>query len=90
MNTDLIIALPEITLLGLACLVLMVDAFSKDPLHLLTYWTTQAALLVTLALVLFYYPENALIAFNGSFVSDAMSAILKAFMCGITFVVFLY
>ena len=90
MNTDLIIALPEITLLGLACLVLMVDAFSKDPLHLLTYWTTQAALLVTLALVLFYYPENTLIAFNGSFVSDAMSAILKAFMCGITFVVFLY
>ena len=90
MNTDLIIALPEITLLSLACLVLIVDAFSKDPLHLLTYWTTQAALLVTLALVLFYYPENALIAFNGSFVSDAMSAILKAFMCGITFVVFLY
>jgi len=90
MNADLIIALPEITLLTLACLVLLVDAFSKDPLHLLTYWTTQASLLVTLALVLYYFPESSQIAFNGSFVSDSMSAILKAFMCGITFVVFLY
>ena len=90
MNADLIIALPEITLFALACLVLVVDAFSKDPLHLLTYWITQAALLVTLALVLYYYPENTAIAFNGSFVSDAMSATLKVFMCGITFVVFLY
>ena len=90
MNADLIIALPEITLLTLACLVLLVDAFSKDPLHLLTYWTTQASLLVVMALVLFYFPDNTQIAFNGSFVSDSMSAILKAFMCGITFVVFLY
>ena len=90
MNADLIIALPEITLLTLACLVLLVDAFSKDPLHLLTYWTTQASLLVVMALVLFYFPDKAQIAFNGSFVSDSMSAILKAFMCGITFVVFLY
>jgi NADH-quinone oxidoreductase subunit N len=90
MNADLIIALPEITLLALACLVLIVDAFSKDPLHLLTYWTTQATLLVVLALVLYYFPGNAQIAFNGSFVSDSMSAILKAFMCGISFVVFLY
>ena len=90
MNADLIIALPEITLLTLACLVLIVDAFSEDPLHLLTYWTTQASLLVVLALVLYYFPENPQIAFHGSFVSDSMSAILKAFMCGISFVVFLY
>ena len=90
MNADLIIALPEITLLTLACLVLIVDAFSKDPLHLLTYWTSQASLLVVLALVLYYFPENTQVAFYGSFVSDSMSAILKTFMCGISFVVFLY
>jgi len=90
MNADLIIVIPEITLFTLACLVLIVDAFTKDPLHLMTYWITQATLLVTLVLVLYYYPDNALIAFHGSFISDSMSAILKAFMCGITFVVFLY
>ena len=90
MNADLVIVIPEITLLSLACLVLIVDAFSKDPLHLLTYWITQATLLVTLALVLYFSPDNTHIAFNGSFVSDSMSVVLKAFICGITFVVFLY
>jgi len=90
MNADLIIALPEITLFALACVVLLVDAFSKDPLHMFTYWITQATLLITLALVLNASPTDAVIAFNNGFVSDAMSTTLKAFICGITFVVFLY
>ena len=90
MNADLMIAIPEITLLALACLVLVVDAYSKDPLHLLPYWITQASLLITLGLVLYYFPEDAGIAFHGSFISDAMSATLKAFICGISFIVFLY
>jgi NADH-quinone oxidoreductase subunit N len=90
MNADLILAIPEISLFTLACLVLIVDAFSNDPQHLWTYRITQVSLLLTLALVLCAYPDNTVIAFNGGFISDAMSAILKAFMCGISFVVFLY
>jgi NADH-quinone oxidoreductase subunit N len=90
MSADLILALPEITLFALACLVLVVDAFSKDPLHMVTYWITQATLLITLALVLTAYPESTVLAFHGGFISDPMSATLKAFMCGITFIVFLY
>jgi NADH-quinone oxidoreductase subunit N len=90
MNADLIIAIPEITLFALACLVLVVDAFSKDSLHFLTYWITQVTLLITLALVLSNFPDNTVVAFNGGFISDAMSVTLKAFMCGITFIVFLY
>ncbi len=90
MNADLIIAIPEISLFTLACLVLIVDAFSNDPQHLWTYRITQASLLLTLILVINAFPENTVIAFNGGFISDAMSATLKAFMCGISFVVFLY
>jgi NADH-quinone oxidoreductase subunit N len=90
MNADLMIALPEISLFALACLVLIVDAYNKDPLHNFTYWISQVTLLVTLALVLNSCPEETVIAFNGGFVSDCMSVILKAFMCGITFIVFLY
>ena len=90
MTADLIIATPEIVLFALACLVLVVDAFSKDPLHRVSYWITQLSLLVTLSLVIYHYPENAVLAFNGSFISDAMSAVLKVFICGISFVVFLY
>lgn len=90
MNADLILAIPEITLFALACLVLIVDAFNKDPLHSLTYWVTQATLLITLVLVLNNFPADVVYAFNNGFVSDAMSATLKVFMCGITFFVFLY
>ncbi len=90
MNADLILAIPEITLFALACLVLIVDAFNKDPLHSLTYWVTQATLLITLVLVLNNFPTDVAYAFNNGFISDAMSATLKAFMCGITFFVFLY
>lgn len=90
MNIDLIIALPEITLFALACLVLIIDAFGKDPLHLWAYRLTQASLLATLGLVLYYFPESPAIAFHGGFISDAMSATLKIFICAISFVVFLY
>ncbi len=90
MNADLILTLPEITLFALACLVLIVDAFSKDPLHTMTYWLTQSTLVIIMILVLYNFPENAAVAFHDGFITDAMSATLKAFMCGITFFVFLY
>ena len=91
MSAELMLAIPEITLFALACLVLIIEAFNKDPQHLITYWFSQASLLVTLILVFVFCPEdNSLIAFHGAFISDAMSATLKAFICGISFIVFLY
>ncbi len=90
MNADLMIALPELTLLILACLVLLVDAFSKDPKRFLSYLVTQCSLLITLGLVLYGYPDQAQVAFYSSFISDPMSAILKIFICAMTMVVFFY
>ncbi|MEQ8290421.1 MAG: NADH-quinone oxidoreductase subunit NuoN [Gammaproteobacteria bacterium] len=90
MSAELALAIPEITLLLLACLVLIVDAFSNDPDHKLSYWLTQASLLLTLSLVLSVNPPVTQVIFDNSFISDSMSTILKAFICGITFVVFLY
>lgn len=91
MSAELALAIPEITLFALACLVLIVEAFNKDPQHAMTYWLSQASLIVTLVLVFISCPEeNSFIAFHGAFISDAMSATLKAFICGISFVVFIY
>ena len=90
MRTDLIFLIPEITLLTMACLVLVVDAFSKDPLHKMTYWLTQLSLLITFFAVIYYSPDYSYVAFNGSFITDAMSVLLKSFICGITIVVFFY
>ncbi len=90
MTAELTLAIPEITLLILACLVLVVDAFSDDPEHRISYWLTQASLLLTLSLVIAVFPETPQVIFNAGFISDSMSAVLKAFICAITFVVFLY
>ena len=90
MRTDLIFVIPEITLLTMACLVLLVDAFSKDPLHKMTYWITQLSLLLTLCALFYYSPDYSYIAFNGGFITDTMSVLLKGFICAITIVVFFY
>ena len=90
MRTDLIFVMPEITLLTMACLVLLVDAFSKDPLHKMTYWITQLSLLLTLCALFYYSPDYSYIGFNGSFITDTMSVLLKSFICAITIVVFFY
>ncbi len=90
MSADLALAIPEITLLLMACLVLVVDAFSRDPEHKISYWLTQASLLLTLSLVLSTHTPDTQVILDNSFISDSMSTILKAFICGITFVVFLY
>ena len=90
MRTDLIFVMPEITLLTMACLVLLVDAFSKDPLHKMTYWITQLSLLLTLCALFYYSPDYSYIAFNGGFITDTMSVLLKGFICAITIVVFFY
>ena len=90
MRTDLIFLIPEITLLLMACLVLIVDAFSKDPLHKMTYRMAQLSLVLTLSAVIYYSPDYSYIAFNGGFITDTMSTLLKSFICAITIVVFFY
>ena len=91
MIAELTLAIPEITLFALACVVLIVEAFNNDPQHRLTYWATQASLIITLILVFIFWPEiNSQVVFNGAFISDAMSATLKAFICAISIIVFLY
>ncbi len=90
MMADLALIFPEITLLVLAGVALLVVAFDRDPLYLMCYRIAQAALFITLLLVLYYFPDGSPTAFHDSFINDAMSAVLKAFICGITLIVFLY
>lgn len=90
MRTDLIILMPEITLLVMTCVVLLVDAFSEDKFRKITYWITQLSLLLTLWMVFYYSPDYSYLAFNGAFITDTMSVILKIVICGISIIVFFY
>lgn len=89
-SNEILLALPELSLLSMACLVLVVDAFSKDPDHRITYWLTQISLAIVFLLVFTSIPDEPRLAFHNSFIDDAMSSVLKCFICAITIIVFLY
>ncbi|MDJ0711641.1 MAG: hypothetical protein QNJ14_14720 [Woeseiaceae bacterium] len=48
---DYITAAPEMTLLGLICVVMMVDLFVEDEHRATTFWLSMASLAVTAAVL---------------------------------------
>jgi NADH-quinone oxidoreductase subunit N len=85
-----ITALPEIFLLGMACLVLVVDVFLRDEQRNTSYLLSQASLFGTFLLVLHGMSDTRVVAYNHMFVHDGMGDVLKLFIIGITSVVFVY
>ena len=85
------VAWPEIFLLIMACVVLLADVFTPDARRQSTYHLAQLSLVVTLLLIGFSNGGNVReFAFNGAFVSDQLSHVLKFSLVGIVFFVFIY
>lgn len=83
-------AAPEMFVLGMACLILVLDAFLPDTRRDITFGLTQVTLAgAALLTVLLAAPETR-ITFHGAFVADPMSDLLKLAVYLITFFVFLY
>jgi len=83
-------AAPEITLLIMICVVLIADLFISDENREVTFWMSIAALLVTGWALVASAPEARTLLFDGSYVSDALSQILKLAACGMVGVGFWY
>ena len=83
-------AWPEIFLLSMTCIVLVVDVFIRQQNRNITYFISQITLLVTLVLVFQDQTNAAVLSFNDMFVQDKLADVLKLFILGITFVVFVY
>jgi len=88
--TDYISAAPEIILLGLICVVLIADLFVDDEHRLLTFWMSIAALVVTIWALLATAPTERLVLFDGSYVSDPLSQILKVTAVGFVGIALMY
>ena len=65
----------------MACLTLVVDAFSQDPQRKVTYILSQLTLVVLAILIVYLHTGATRYAFGSSFVSDDMSVALKAIIC---------
>jgi NADH-quinone oxidoreductase subunit N len=70
-------AAPEMTLLGLICVVLIADLFIEDEQRVATFWLSLVALAITAAVVYVTMPDSRVLVFDGSYVSDGLSQVLK-------------
>jgi len=69
-------AMPEMVLLTLACALLLIDAFLDEGDRHITYWLAQVTLIGTAVLTIFTVGPS-LVTFNGMFVADMLSQLLK-------------
>jgi NADH-quinone oxidoreductase subunit N len=87
---DLNLVLPEIFVAGMACLILVIDLFLKPERRGWTYLLTQATLVGALIITLMTATEGMHQIFNGAFIADSLSVMLKSVVYIVVFVVFLY
>lgn len=72
---DLLPALPEIFVLGMACAILLVDVFTRERNY--AYVLTLATLLGAAAITVFTSVPQVQTTFGGQFIDDAMADVLK-------------
>lgn len=89
---DLQLLIPEIYLLGVLCVLLLLDTFLNQTQRYITHWLTISILAITIFLV--WNGQEVVpgvqTAFNGSFIHDPVAAFLKIFILLITIIIFCY
>src|SRR6185503_593131 len=78
---DFLLAAPEIFMLTMVCVILIADLFLPDHRRVWTYALAQATLVATAAIILVVGGEDVAYTFNGMFVCDPMSDVLKIAAC---------
>jgi NADH-quinone oxidoreductase subunit N len=87
--SDFASAAPEIVLLTLLSVVLVADLFVSDERRVVTFWLSLGTLLVTALTLVATAPETSILLFDGSYISDSLSQILKlasVILVGVSFV----
>jgi NADH-quinone oxidoreductase subunit N len=83
------VAAPEMILLGLICVVLIADLFISEERRRITYWLALVSIAITIYTIGATDPGAGAVIFDGSYVSDSLSQVLKVgvgLFVGITFI----
>lgn len=83
-------ALPELFVLGMACLILVIDVYLEQHQRHISYLLSQATLIGAALITLAAYTTTPILAFDGHYIKDAMSDILKMGIYIASGTVFLY
>lgn len=86
------VALPEIFLLSMACIILVVDVSLKERHRIVTYFLVQATLIAAFLLTLPQFKEypQPIITFSGNYVVDDLAVISKLLVYLFSFFAFAY
>jgi len=87
---DLLAARAELLVLGMAMAILLLDLFLSDRHRYITYALTQATLFGAALFTVTTHTPGVSYVFNGMFVDDPLSDVLKLFIELSTFVVLVY
>ncbi len=87
---NIALAIPEIFLLSMACVVLLLDLVFKDKNRFVTYISAIAVLSVTALLVLAEFSPNKATAFYGMYAADSLANVLKLSVLLIMTGIFVY
>ena len=88
---DIQLAIPEIFVFSMACVILLVDRFTHERMPKASFMLTQATLLIALYLNLAGAPASGTMkAFNDMFILDGMATLVKSMIFILTFVVLIY
>jgi NADH-quinone oxidoreductase subunit N len=83
-------AVPEMFVLGMVCLILIIDVFLREQRRDVTYYLSQFTLGGALLLTIMGSSPEVRLTFHGSFVSDPLGDVLKSFIYVVTAGVLLY
>ncbi len=87
---DLLLAAPEIFLLGAACVILLVDLFLEDRSRWVTFVLSLLAIAGTSWLIANSGVDVRTVGWRGAYVADPVGNLLKIVACAALAVVFLY
>jgi len=87
---DFLPVIPELFVLGMACAILVIDLFVPQARRDITYGLSQFTLIGAAVLTIALAAPETRFTFNGSFIADGLSDLLKVAVYLITAVVFLY
>jgi len=87
---DFLPVIPELFVLGMACAILVIDLFVPQARRDITYGLSQFTLIGAAVLTIALAAPETRFTFNGTFIADGLSDLLKVAVYLITAVVFLY
>lgn len=82
--------LPELFVLSMACLIVLVDLYTKQRRLGLTYFLTQLTLVVAAMLSFMQLYAAPFIGFDGQFIRDSLSTSLEITLYASSFIMFLF